>query len=348
MRCKGNSIFPNIQYLCRNFFYNHMKILGMGNALVDVLVRLNDDNILNELELPKGSMQLINADKREKIFKKINGMSIQLASGGSASNTLLALAKMGIDSGFIGKVGSDEYGSFYIREIKEAGVTPHFFSEKAPSGTAMTLISPDGERTFGTYLGAAAELTATELQIELFNPYNYFYIEGYLVQNYELIESAIKMAKHLGCTIALDLASYNIVDENRAFLSQLIKDYVDIVFANEEEAKALTGQKAEEAVKTLAAQTQIAVVKIGSEGSLVMKGDHLIHVPAIQTQIVDATAAGDFYSAGFFYGMAHQADLEKCAQIGSLLASNVIKVVGTKLSEECWNEIRIKAKQILN
>ncbi|MDR1369485.1 MAG: adenosine kinase [Dysgonamonadaceae bacterium] len=325
-----------------------MKILGMGNALVDVLIRLNDDNVLNELELPKGSMQLIDQHKREKIFRTVDGYNTSLATGGSASNTILALSKMGVDSGFIGKVGDDEYGRFYVREIGEAGVTPHFYRENSPSGTAMTLITPDGERTFGTYLGAAADLQANELQENVFLAYRIFYVEGYLINNYSLIEKAMQMAKAQGLMIAIDLASYNVVEANRDSFLTLIREYVDIVFANKEEARMLTGKESEEAVKELASMTRIAVVKVGSDGSFVMKGEDLVKIPAIETQMVDATAAGDFFAAGFFYGMIHQAGLEQCGRIGSLLASNVIKVVGTKLSEEVWDKIRLGASEILN
>ncbi|GHU91612.1 adenosine kinase [Bacteroidia bacterium] len=325
-----------------------MRILGIGNALVDVLIRLDNDNILNELELPKGSMQLIDQTKREKIFRAVDGFGISLASGGSVSNTILALSKMGVDSGFIGKVGNDEYGNFYVKEIEDAGVTPHFSQENAPSGTAMTLITPDGERTFGTYLGAAAGLQANEILNQTFLPYGIFYVEGYLVNNYELIESAMKMAKEKSLLIAIDLASYNVVEENKESFLHLIREYVDIVFANEEEARALTGKDPDEAVKVLASETQIAIVKIGAEGSYVMQGDTLVKVPAIKTQMIDATAAGDFYAAGFFYGMIHKAGLEQCGRIGSLLASNVIRVVGTKLSEDTWEKIRSGAAGILN
>lgn len=325
-----------------------MKILGIGNALVDVLIRLDSDNILNELELPKGSMQLIDQSKREKIFRAVNGFDISLASGGSVSNTILALSKLGVNSGFIGKVGNDEYGNFYVKEIEDAGVTPHFFQENAPSGTAMTLITPDGERTFGTYLGAAAGLQVNEILNQTFLPYGIFYVEGYLVNNYELIESAMKMAKEKNLLIAIDLASYNVVEENKESFLHLIREYVDIVFANEEEARSLTGKAPEEAVKVLASETQIAVVKIGADGSYVMQGDTLVKVPAIKTQMIDATAAGDFYAAGFFYGMIHKAGLEQCGRIGSLLASNVIRVVGTKLSEDTWEKIRSGVAGILN
>lgn len=326
-----------------------MKILGMGNALVDVLAVLEDETLLAELNLPKGSMQLINEKKRSEIFGKLSGVKTQIATGGSASNTSLALAKMGVESGFIGKVSHDFYGDFYINEIKAAGVIPHFiFGQDASSGTAMTLITPDGERTFGTYLGVAAELTDRELETEIFKQYNYFYIEGYLVQNYSLIDKAIQIAREQKLKVALDLASYNVVEANREFLLKLITNHVDILFANEEEALALTGKTAEDAAWEMASMVSIAVVKIGKKGSLIVKDNQLIRIPAFQANMVDATAAGDFYAAGFFYGLINNASLEICAQLGSLLASNVIEVVGTKLSEECWSQIREKASRILN
>lgn len=320
----------------------------MGNALVDVLTVLENEEMLNELNLPKGSMQLIDAEKREEIFKKISGFDTKLATGGSASNTSLALAKMGIHTGFIGKVGTDFYGDFYVNEINKAGVVPHFYSKNAPSGTAMTLITPDGERTFGTYLGVASELSESDLNEEIFKQYDCFYIEGYLVQNYALIEQAVKIAKANNITVAIDLASYNVVESNKDFLLKLITEYVDIVFANEEEAKALTGKPAKEAVKEIASLVKIAVVKIGAQGSLIIKDNEEIHIPALQAKMIDATAAGDFYAAGFFFGLANQASLDRCARIGTLLAANVIEVVGTKLPDECWNNIRSKAQELLN
>ncbi|MDR0232852.1 MAG: adenosine kinase, partial [Dysgonamonadaceae bacterium] len=225
-----------------------MKILGMGNALVDISALMKSDDLLTELSLPKGSMTLIDKDKRACIFEKIENLEKEMTTGGSASNTSKALARMGMPAGFIGKVGSDKYGAFYIDEITKTGIIPHFITENVPSGTAMALISPNGERTFGTYLGAAANLIPEELDADIFKSYDYFYIEGYLVQNYALIEQAVKMAKLHGLKIAIDLASYNVVEANREFLERIIVEYVDIVFANEEEAHALTGKSPEEAV----------------------------------------------------------------------------------------------------
>ncbi len=337
-----------MQYLCGNFLNNFMKVLGMGNALVDILTLIENDNLLTELNLPKGSMQLINENQREIIFEKIKGLKTEMTTGGSASNTSLALAKMGVHTGFIGKIGSDSYGSFYVEEIEKSGVIPHFIKEEAPSGTAMALISPDGERTFGTYLGVAAGLNYEELKSDIFKSYDCFYVEGYLVQNYELIENTLKMAKKLGIKTALDLASYNVVESNRDFLKRLIEEYIDIVFANEEEAKALTGKPAGEAIREIAENVEIAIVKIGSKGSIIMKGNEQVHIPVYEANMIDATAAGDYYAAGFFYGLFKNGSLEQCGKIGSLLASNIIETVGTKLTEDCWEKIRNKATEILN
>jgi Sugar kinases, ribokinase family len=326
-----------------------MKILGIGNALVDILAIINNEQLLEELNLPKGSMQLIDRDKRELIFSKLSDLKLSMATGGSASNTSLALSNMGIFSGFIGKIGDDEYGEFYTEELKKAGIVPHFIKEKgAASGTAMTLITPDGERTFGTYLGIAAELSEKELNPEIFKDYHFFYVEGYLVQNYALIEQALRIAKMQGLKIAIDLASYNVVESNKDFLLDLISNYVDVVFANEEEAKALTGKNAEEAVWDIASLTEIAVVKIGASGSLIVKDRELFSVEAFKAELQDATAAGDFYAAGFLYGLVKNASVPQCGKLGSLLASKVIEVVGTKLSNECWEKIRTDAKIILN
>lgn len=325
-----------------------MKILGIGNALVDVLAKLPNDEILGELNVSKGSMNLIDESHRRLVFEKIEGLDIKLTTGGSVSNTSLALKHLDVPVGFIGKVGNDNYGEFYVNEMNNSGVDLHLLYEAMFSGTAMAMITPDGERTFCTYLGAAADMRESDLQKEIFQQYTHFYMEGYLVQNHDLIENALKMAKSLGLTTAIDLASYNVVAADREFIWKLIEEYVDIVFANEEEAVALTGKTVGEAIHEIAAKVQIAVVKEGAKGSWVKRKDEFIHVPAYKEIIpVDTTAAGDYYAAGFFFGMTRWANLEKCAQLGTLLSYYIIQVIGTKLSPEVWSEIKEKAEEIL-
>ena len=325
------------------------KIIGMGNALVDVLVTLDNDVLLHEMGLPKGSMQLIDDVKLQKINDKFSQMKTHIATGGSAGNTIRALACLGAEVGFIGKVGNDRYGDFYREELKENSIDDKLLtSETLPSGVASTFISPGGERTFGTYLGAAASLKAEELTLEMFKGYSYLYIEGYLVQDHEMILRAIELAKEAGLQVCLDMASYNIVAADLEFFTLLMNKYVDIVFANEEEARAFTGKEPEEALGLIGKKCSIAVVKVGAKGSYIRKGTEEVQVAAISVdQVKDTTGAGDYFASGFLYGLTCGYSLEKCAKIGSLLSGNVIQVIGTTVSQECWDEIKLNINGIL-
>jgi len=324
------------------------KIIGIGNALIDVLAVLEDETTLQKVGLPKGSMQLIDEKKLEEINNLFSTMPTHLATGGSAANTILGLACMGAKTGFIGKIGEDNYGNFFKENCIENDIEEKLLVSDLPSGVASTFITPDGERTFGTYLGAAAALKAEDLTPDLFKGYTYLYIEGYLVQDHTMILRAIELAKEAGLQICLDLSSYNIVENDLEFFTLLVNKYADIVFANEEEAKALTGKEPAEALNEISRMCSVAIVKIGSQGSLIKKGTCTTHVPAIEVEkVVDTTGAGDYFSAGFLYGLTCGYSLEKCAQIGSILAGNVIQVVGTNLSKEKWDEIKLNINTIL-
>lgn len=325
------------------------RILGMGNALVDILVSLQDDKVLDELNLPKGSMQLIGEDKFLKIKKKFASMNTSEVTGGSAGNTVLALANLGCNPGFIGKIKKDDFGIFFEKSGSNSGIQMNLFYGDYPTGVASTFISEDGERTFGTFLGAANTMTPNELSADLFKGYDYFYVEGYLVQDHNLITRAVQLAKEQGAQVCLDLASYNIVEDNRDFFRSFINKYVDIVFANEEEARALTGRGTWDSVNEIAEHCSIVVVKLGAKGSCVKKGTECmrIEIPPVKN-VVDTTGAGDYYAAGFLYGLINGFSLEKCCVIGSILASNVIQVVGATLSQKKWNEIKLNINSLMH
>ena len=315
-------------------------VIGIGNALVDALVQVPNDEILTELELPKGSMQLIDTDRYEKISNRMAQMDMKRATGGSASNTILALANLKAAPGFIGKVSDDENGRFFAENCKNLGINTHLLSDNLPTGVASTFISTDGQRTFGTYLGAAARLTADDMRAEWFEGYDYFYIEGYLVQNHNLIECAVDMAHKAGLKVCLDLASYNIVEGDREFFAYLLEK-TDIVFANEEEARAFTGMEPREAVDELAKYCEIAIVKVGKDGAMARCGADFARQSAMPVpQVVDTTAAGDFFAAGFLYAHSLGRDLQSCLYAGSLLSGQVIQVIGSKLPEEVWQKLR--------
>jgi sugar/nucleoside kinase (ribokinase family) len=315
------------------------KVLGVGNALVDALIMLDDDSLVEELGFPKGSMQLVDESTSAAIKQKSEIYDKEMASGGSAANTIHGLARLGIETAFIGTIGDDETGRFFKNDLEKSGIKPLLKVSKTPSGIANTLITKDGERTFGTFLGAAIELSGSDLQLSQFEGYDYLHVEGYLVQNHELMETILKLAKQAGLKISLDMASFNVGEDNLDLLKVLVKKYVDIVFANEEEAKAFTGEEPEEALETLAQQTEIAVVKIGSKGSMIKTAGIKTNVGAIKTTAVDTTGAGDLYASGFLYGVINNLGMEKAGRIGSLLASTVIQKVGAKISDTGWKKI---------
>ncbi|MDD6920836.1 MAG: adenosine kinase [Bacteroidales bacterium] len=318
------------------------RILGIGNALVDVLTKVDNEQILSELHLPKGSMQLLSTEAYAEVTRRMQALPTKLTTGGSACNTLLALSHLDAPTGMIGKIGDDENGRFFASYFAQRGISTRLLHDSRPTGVASTFITPDGQRTFGTYLGAAAQLTADELQQAWFESYDYFYIEGYLVQNHDLVLRAIELAHAAGCEVCLDLASYNIVEADLDFFRALMPS-IDIVFANEQEAQALTGLEARAALDALAATCHIAVVKIGKHGVWACHGTEVAHCQARDVPVVvDTTAAGDYFAAGFMHALAAGEPLATCIARGSLLAGHIIEVVGTELPDATWQQLRLQ------
>jgi len=324
------------------------KILGMGNALTDILLRIENDEVLAKLNLPKGSMQLVDGGKSKEITTLLSEISPRMATGGSASNTINGITRLGAAAGFVGKIGKDEVGEFFRKDMLNNGVVPHLLYSETPSGQCTVLVSADGERTLCTFLGAACELDAKDLTPEMFVGFDIFHIEGYLVQNHELIRTAVKMAKEAGLQVSVDLASYNVVEENLDFLNEIIRDYIDIVFANEEEARAFTGKEPEQALIHIADHCDIAVVKIGKEGSFIKSGSESVLVKPRLADCIDTTGAGDLYAAGFLYGLANGYSLDICGKIGSLVSGNVVEVLGAKMTDEVWRQIHADIQKIIS
>ena len=315
------------------------KILGIGSALVDIMTQLPDENILQDLNLPKGSMTYVNAQTSVEIGKKLAYLGSQMASGGSAANTMSGLAQLGIEAGFLSKIGNDEVGRFFEKQMTETHVTPLMLKSETPTGRVQALVTTDGERTFATCLGAAAEMCADDIRPELFEGWDIFYVEGYLVANPTMLDKAITTAKAAGLKIAIDLASYNVVEESRDYFMQLIENSVDYVFANEHEALALTGMEPLQALDFLASRCEIAVVKVGAKGAYIKRGNEMVTIPPMKANVIDTNGAGDMWAAGFMAGLVKGENLEKCGQMGAIVAANVIEVLGTKMDAARWNDI---------
>ena len=320
------------------------EIIGIGNALVDALYQVENEDVIRKFNLEVGGMHLIDENIFKQVCEHMKGAKRERTTGGSACNTILALAHLGAPVGVIGKINDDENGRFFEEHFKRAGVRTFLMRDSQPTGTASTFITPNGQRTFATYLGAAALLQASEISTQWLDGYGYIYIEGYLVQCHDLIEAVVDAAKSKGVKVCIDMASYNIVSADRDFFDHLLHK-TDIVFANEEEARAFTGKEPEEALSLLADICETAVVKVGKRGAYARCGNETVFVPAkAGTKVVDTTAAGDYFSAGFLYEHARGESLEKCLAAGTVLANDIIQVVGTKLSDETWAKIKEEIK----
>lgn len=324
-----------------------MNTIGLGNALVDVLLKLKSDDVLAEVGIAKGAMDMINRDQMVTIRKTQENLERSQAPGGSVCNTMRAMACLGSKTGFIGKIGDDTVGEYYEQELKKAGVTPYFLRTEGISGSCTVLISPDGERTMGTFLGPGPDITSEEIKDKILRNYNCIYIEGYLLVNEELVKGTMQKAKNAGLKVALDLSNFNIVNAFHGLLEDIIPNYVDILFSNESEAEAFTGLKAQDAVKALSEKVEISLVTLGKEGALVGSKGQVISVPAEGGKPVDTTGAGDHFAAGFLYGQSIGATLEQSARIGSLLAGYIIDVVGAQIPDDKWEQIKLKVNSIL-
>ena len=337
-------------YICQSMFktFRMKSILGMGNALTDILAVLQDDSLLRQFHLPKGSMQHVDKMTGDKIWQTLRQMGVQYVAGGSAANTITGTAIFGMKSGFIGKIGDDELGHLYKSDQEQYGIRSTLLKGANPSGRAMVFITaPNAERTFAVYLGAALELVPEDLKPEFFEGYDYFHLEGYLVQNQNLIRRAVELAKEAGCIISLDMASYNVVESNEAFLHDIVDHYVDIVFANESEAKSFTRLDPRDALDELARHCSIAVVKVGKDGSMVKSGDEYHYIEAWPAHTIDATGAGDTYAAGFLYAHSLGMPLKVCGEIGSIIAAKVVEVIGTKIDIPRWKDAKSEIRALI-
>jgi sugar/nucleoside kinase (ribokinase family) len=322
------------------------KVLGMGNALVDVMTILKSDKTLKEFALPKGSMQLVTKEFSNRLLAGTLGLQKKQSSGGSAANTIHGLANLGLSTGFVGKIGKDNLGKFFEKDLKECGIQPVLFHDLEETGRSVALISKDSERTMATYLGAAVDLHEEDITSDIFKGYNFFHIEGYLVQNQDLIRKALRLAKSNGLTVSIDMASFNVVKDNRDIFESLIREYVDIILANELEAEALTGTRHEKALSVMSDMADIAVMKLGKNGSLVKRGteEHSIGVEKVNS--IDSTGAGDLYAAGFLFGLCREQSLEISGRVGSILGGHITEIIGAKIDEETWAVIREKVDEI--
>ncbi len=310
-------------------------VLGIGNAIVDVIARTEEDFLLKQ-GMHKGTMALIDEARAQAIYAAM-GPAIE-TSGGSAANTIVGLASLGSRSAFIGKVKDDELGRTFAHDIRAAGAT--YTTPPASDGPSTArcyvLVTPDGERTMNTYLGAAQDLHPADIDAELVAASAVLYLEGYLWDPKNAKDAFVKAAKiahEAGRTVALSLSDAFCVDRRRAEFLQLMRSRtVDLIFANEAELHSLyQTSDFDSAVAALRPDVSTAVVTRSEKGCIVLGPDGIEAVPAFPVErVVDTTGAGDLFAAGFLSGLARGADDRNCGRLGALAAAEVIGHLGAR------------------
>jgi sugar/nucleoside kinase (ribokinase family) len=307
--------------------------LCLGNAIVDVICRVDDDDLVRE-SIVKGSMTLIDGDRAEHLYGTMQ--DTQVISGGSAANTAVGVASLGGRAAFIGKVRDDEAGGFYADDLRAAGV--HYATRPADDGPATArsyiLVTPDGQRSMNTYLGACQNLTERDVDADLVRASKITYLEGYLWDPPEAKRAftrAAEIAHASGRRVAITLSDSFCVDRYRAEFLDLIRGkIVDIVFANASEMHALyQTADLDTALAAIRQDCGLASVTMGEDGALVVTPDGVDQVPASPiTELVDTTGAGDLFAAGFMAGLARELSHVDCARLGSLAAAEIIQHIG--------------------
>lgn len=310
-------------------------VYGIGNPLMDLLVHLSDDE-LAQLGLSKGSMTLIHHEQAALLQQKIQGLHLTQRCGDSTANTLSTLALLGRKVAFVGKTGKDELGEVYTKELEGYGITYFSFQGETKTGTCFSFITPDAERTMATYLGACLELEAHEVPLKSLSKTKILYLTGYQLEHplRETAHVALAHAKKNNIEVALDLADTHLIKRNKVFLHEIIKEYASFVFANEQEALALTEEHDHKAAEKIAFEGCTAIIKLGERGSIVQRGRKVYDIPAFPALVKDTTGAGDNYAAGFLHGCLEGFSLPLCGLVGSLVAAECVQREGARLPKE--------------
>lgn len=316
------------------------KIAAVGSALVDICL-LEEDSFLEETGARKGGMVLVDNQFIEKTLKRSNKKPV-IVPGGSACNTILGVGKLGAASRFIGKRGNDNLGNLFEQGLRNHNVEPILMQSQTPTGHVLSVITPDAQRSMFSYLGAASETLPEEIKLDHFSDCAFVHLEGYLLFNEKLMMASLETAKSAGAMISLDLASFTVVETAKGLLNKICEKYVDILIANEDEARVFTGFSDEQkSIECMAEKAAIAVLKVGKRGSYIANNGKIYKIkPMGNGSAIDTTGAGDLWAAGFLFGLLKGYPIEKCGEIGSACGYEVCQVIGASIPEQGYQRIR--------
>lgn len=314
------------------------RVLGIGGTCIDLLIPVSEE-FLAQIPGEKGGSDHISIEDLNRIKEKIDSKPI-LSTGGSSANMIKGLANLGESCGLISLIGKDPLGDHIVDYMNNIGVTGLFTKSLFPTTQVLCFITPDGQRTMRFYKECYDELAEEFLHSKYFKNVKLTHFAAYSLHNANLVEIAMQLSRDTQATISLDLSSFEIIRKFNREIKDLLTRYVDIVFANKDEAFALLGLSPEEGCLKLQEMCSIAVVMIGDKGCLVGHRGKVMHVPGFPIRAIDTTGAGDYFASGFLYGYLRGYPLDKCASMGNRLAKEIVAVHGTDLPLEKWAELR--------
>ena len=331
-----------------------VTVVGAGTAIVDLLVRVDDDFLSRELPDGRGNTTWVDAARLDELIGSLQarGFLLEKAPGGSTGNLLCGLSELGCGTRFLGWLGLDDDGVYYRDTFAESGGDVRSFKYHASkhTGRCLSLVSPDADRSMVTDLGASAEMNADGILPSDLDGANLLHTEGYLcgLKDRTFLPRLLERAKNAGIPVSFDLASYGIVREYRDTLRDYLDHYVDIVFANELEAAEFAGTNDPESMlDAFSRLCPVAAVKLGSLGSIIRMNGRTVRIAPEHADAVDATGAGDLWQAGFLFGWLHHAAPEVCGRIGSILGAAAVSNFGARLPEDRWRDLRGRIRALL-
>lgn len=314
------------------------EVLTISDSIVDHILFV-EDSFMSSVPGKRGGSALVDAKTFDMILE-LSGSAPLLMPGGSSVNVLKGLAHLGHHCTLVVQVGDDLAGQFFVKRLLDQGIRLRMETISSPTGKSACLVTPNGERTMRTFLGASGSNSNLTLFKEDFQTVNLFHLEGYQLKHHNLIRKAIELAKQNNALISLDLSSFEIARTERNFIETLLKErLINLFFANQDEAYALTGLGPQEACSYLASYCDTATVTMGEKGCIVQKEKDKFYYPAFIVPVVDTIGAGDLFMSGFIHGYLHNWDIHDCAWLGSYLASEVVQVVGAEIPKDRWDEV---------
>lgn len=320
-----------------------LEVLSLSGAIIDHFLLMSEEEF-QLVQTEKGAWKPIEYSTLDKILEN-NAHTSLTFPGGSGVNVMKGLTYLNHRCAVLGKIGADQKGEFFCKRIQNLGIETHMEKANLPTSQALCLITPDAERTFQIYQGASHAVTDMELNDQLFEEATMFHMEGFQFVYPNLALRALKKAKQAGMSISIDLGNKEIVRRHKEWILDILPEYVDYVFCNEDEARALTHLPPKDACIKLASFCKVAVVTMSEKGCWTQGDGSIFYTPPLPVTAIDTTGAGDFFTSGFLHGILMKKPLRMCAWIGSLLASYIVQIIGTEIPENFWEEIYNKVEK---